>query len=432
MKHALRPILSLLPALALFSGCLSRTDTDFPSRQESSECLFAWSALETWYVFEEEVPSDPLAYLVPESLYATVSDPWTLYVSPGDAERFLSFFSSGNASGCGVFISTRFDTTYFIHFVVSGSPAQRAGLRKADTLVTINDVRATGLSPDSLFGLISGPEGGAVRFEIKRDSAVLSPITVIRGTYLAPTVFADTMENSIPYLAILEFFDSTVAGIRATADEFRTLLGGFSGTTPVILDLRGNPGGLIDQCLEVCDALLPMGTPIVRSRYKSVDESSGKSTLTDTLFRATGGDLLGSRELIVLTDGHTASAAEIVTAGLKNRGAGVFVMGDSTYGKARGQILLGTLSGGVAKITCMTLSTAGNLDYNGTGIAPDTLLGQDVEWLNYAWRRASLQAGLPVPKASASVRGLKSKANEINFNRRLMGLTGRERFRLIP
>jgi len=128
----------------------------------------------------------------------------------------------------------------------------------------------------------------------------------------------------------------------------------------------------------------------------------------------------------VLIDEGSASAAEMLTTGLKDNRSDpdhVFSMGDTTYGKARGQILGSTPAGGIVRITFMTMTTKNGVDYNQVGLPPDTLLNNDSDWLDIAWQRAHAMAGLPRAKLPAG-----SHAHDaIALNRRLLGAPRPER-----
>jgi len=244
MKKSLA--LAILTGLLLI-GCTSPTSTDFESRLDLTEYSQVYTYLKFYYFYQEELPSAPFLFSTPASLFENLSDPYTQYIDAETADSFLSFFSTENTAGLGILLRQLPDSQYVIMQVVASSPASHAGVHKGDTLISVNAIAVSGLPFDSLALLLTGRSGSAVNLELRRITGI-ETLAVVRGSFIAPTVYADTMADSIPYIGLLEFMPPPDGSTMGTSDELEAALAQtehLGSTRPTILDLRGNPGPLI-------------------------------------------------------------------------------------------------------------------------------------------------------------------------------------------
>ena len=222
---------------------------------------------------------------------------------------------SGRQSGV-IGITLNFNGDYpVITSILPASPAQRAGLLARDTVVSIDGQDAKGVTAQKASTLIRGTVGTSVKLGIRRDSSTFD-VTVARETFTSPTVVSRRLDGNVLYLRVYQF------GIN-TATDFRSqLAAGLPGAKGVVLDLRENPGGLVDAAASVLSAFIPSG------ELFSVEDHGGHKDV-----RSSSGDHPAPAiPLYVLVDANSASASEIVAGSLQERGRAKLV-GVKTFGK---------------------------------------------------------------------------------------------------
>ncbi|OGJ92176.1 MAG: hypothetical protein A2268_06490 [Candidatus Raymondbacteria bacterium RifOxyA12_full_50_37] len=423
MNKILAPVV-LCALLGLLAGCSNN-----PARpmDQADEYIFAWQALKIFYIFQSDLPSDPFTFDGPADLYASLDERWTKYYTPREANKLLSLFTTESSAGIGIFFDFEGDTL-FIRHVIENSPAEDAGLRKGDTLLAADGISLVGISTDSLFSVLSGDSAQPITFTVLRGASHLE-ITVYRGYFVAPTVITDTLDDVAAHISLFEFLDSTTYP-AGTEQELRVALAQTAAFPVTILNMRSNPGGLVDQCVKVANQFLANGDIIICSTMREYDQTLGTGATVDFIYRDTSAAGTGTRKFIILVDGYTASAAEVVTSAIKDNLASCRIMGSNTYGKARGQILMGTTAGGLVKITSMTFTTSHGIDYNLHGLAPHVQLNYDVDWIKAAQDSAHIMAGIPKRALKAPAHG-PTRAQVIELNRKMRGIPRMERIAVV-
>jgi carboxyl-terminal processing protease len=411
----------------LWTGCVNPASPDFSSQDGLDEYLSAWSWLKVYYLFQDDLPKDPFAFTDPSALYNSLPDPWTQYISASEANAFISLFSTDNEAGLGIFFQVRNGKFCIIH-VIPGSPAD-GFLIKGDTLAAVDTkIIDSTTNRDTVAAWLHGKVNTNVSVRVHRPKVPgpgativdLPPIT--RRPFTYPTVIADTLDSNVAYIALNEFLDyTTVAG--GTAAELAPLLAQTSSPFRVrILDLRGNPGGIVQQCLDVCGNFLKPGDTIVRTKMR-IEGAPGQGETVDSAFQSQGNGNEANKKIIVLVDDSTASAAEMLTAALQYNDSNAFVMGCHTYGKARGQVMASVDFGAIVRITFMAMTTAGGVDYNHVGLVPDTVMSNldKSRWLEIAHNRALDWIGVAHKTTAASIEEVSNRISDIEFNRKLNG-----------
>ncbi|MCX7726569.1 MAG: S41 family peptidase [Chitinispirillaceae bacterium] len=338
---------------------------------------FAAKALDVFFIFRERLPSNLYTFNTPQELYEYVNEPYTQFFNKEMAKMFLSALSTEQEAGIGIRIDSTYNG-YVIKDVFEGSPAEKSGLMKGDTIVRINDSSAVGLSWEKLPSLLRGDEGTEVVLRIKRGNDFRN-IIVTRGKFIAPSVFIDSVNNEVAAIILTGFFTNTTLP-GGSAEEFRVALSKTEWAKSTILDLRGNSGGYLEQCIEILGELLPPNTEIIKTheRIYNVEGDSGEEK--DSIYRTTGSGSAANRNFYILVDSNTASASEIVTYSMINR-KNVTVVGYRTYGKARGQVVLMGPDSVLAKVTNSLIIPLGDsaVSYDSIGIAPEVQIkeGED-------------------------------------------------------
>lgn len=313
-------------------------------------------------------------------MYATVSDNFTNYFSPYIAERIMNrLVYSESAAGIGADFQeivetncsefdgfcTNTSTLVFKHVYING-PADKAGVLKGDTLLMIdgreprNELHFRRL--EAVFDA-----GETIPFSIKRGEDTLA-VMITFDEYFTPTVYVDSIE-SIPVITVTEFTDTTTL-VTGTYGEFVAALEETAGATSTIIDLRGNPGGTVEHCVNMAAEMLPKNDTIITIISHTLDSITEVPYIDTTTFITEEDGIGAGRYYVLLADSNSASCAELMLAGVVSNTKSP-VVGQITYGKAIGQSYLPTIAGGLTGITSMRLMDKNWETYQKYGIVPD-------------------------------------------------------------
>lgn len=285
-------------------------------------------------------------------MVAAAGDPYTVYMDAKEASDFNNDLSGNIGGGIGAEIGLREEKPTVIR-VLKDNPAEKAGLAAGDQIVAVNDQATTGQTVDKVVGNVRGEAGTTVKISVLR-SGVPKEFTVTRSTINNPSVDSK-VENGVGTLTISRFDAQTGSLSRKAAQQFKD-----QGVKSVILDLRGNGGGYLGAAQDV--AGLWLDDKVV------VSERTGGKT-TDEL--KTGKDaILAGIPTVVLVNGGTASASEIVSGALQDYGVAK-LLGEKTFGKGSVQQVLDLGEGTVLKVTIAKWYTPKGNNINKQGIVPD-------------------------------------------------------------
>jgi carboxyl-terminal processing protease len=282
-------------------------------------------------------------------------DPYSNYYTPEEAiEIYRSIY--GEFSGIGVYIEEK-DSFINIRDTIKGAPGEKAGLKKDDLIISIDDKDIKGISVDNAQKMMQGQAGTKVKLGIKRDNKS-KPIyiEVIRDNVVINPVEYEILEDEIGYISLYEFSQSSAAEIKGVLEVFDK-----EGISKVILDLRNNPGGLLDQAIKISKHFIPAG-PIVHIKEKNKELVTHISTNKNPKYK-----------LVVLVNEHSASASEIVAGAVKDTKAGT-IIGKKTFGKGIVQSMIPLDNGGLLKMTTAVYLTPNKTSIHGIGIDPDIVV----------------------------------------------------------
>lgn len=264
-----------------------------------------------------------------------LGDPNTSYLPPDRLKR-LREATTGMYTGIGASIDTR-EGWIAVIATRPGSPAERAGVRTGDRISEVEGQSVHGWTVDEARTALRGPVGSQLKLSIERGGNRI-PLIIERGEVHTSSVSrAMMLDEQVGYLAITGFSDSTAIETSATVDSLVK-----AGATSLLMDLRGNPGGLLTQGVAVADLFLDVGQKIVSTR--------GRSVAASTVFNDKGAQRWPSLPVVLLVNNFTASAAEIVAGALQDHDRAV-VMGRPTYGKGSAQAVMQLADGGALKVT---------------------------------------------------------------------------------
>lgn len=354
MKKKTKVLLALLLSVVLFAGgCTAgfMMNNDVRDRK-----LTAMQMLVDQYFLgdTEEVDFDAGVY---KGFMNQLGDPYSVYYTQEEYNDLMED-DSGHYVGIGVVVSQNITTKeVMVTRVFKHGPAEKAGLRRYDVITEVDGIEVADKELTDVVELIRGVESDKVTLTIYRDGEKME-IESERGAVEAEMVEYQMLDEDSGYIVIYEFIETTYSQFAQAYDELTK-----AGMKNLVLDLRSNPGGLLDQVYQVADAFLPVGSVVVSTEDNKGNKEYLKAENDDTI------DI----PLVVLTDGYSASASEILAGVIKDYDLGT-LMGQKTYGKGIVQRIFPLSDGSAIKMTISKYFTP-NGDYiHGKGIEPDVVI----------------------------------------------------------
>ena len=322
----------------------------------------AWNALETHYVTtnaSSTLPSVEERVLgAIQGLAASYSDPYTIYFPPKEAKEFADNIS-GSFAGVGMEIDVK-DGVLTVVAPLKGTPAEKAGIKAGDQIVTIDGKSTDGISTDKAVTKIRGSAGTKVKFTIIRDGKALD-IEVVRDIIQVPETEDGIDEASgVYHIALYEFTSNSADLFNQAFVRFKN-----SGSNKLVIDLRGNPGGYLESAVDIASHFLPEGTTIVTEDFGGKEKNEVHTSLGYN-------DAPLGTKIVVLIDGGSASASEILAGALQDAKR-VTIIGTKSFGKGSVQTLI-DLSDGSLKITVARWITPAGHWIMDNGVTPDIIV----------------------------------------------------------
>jgi len=358
MKHGI--LIAILLAAPCGLQATTPEESPSPAAQLTLDDLRTFTdvfnQLRTNFVFE--VDDHTLLVAAIEGMVSRL-DPYSAFLDARQS-RELEDSSKGRQGGVGVRLDLR-DNRLLVDEVTPGGPADRAGIRPGDLITAVDGRPVRGRRLFESVNALGGMPGTVVTLRIKSGIRPGRELTLTREFVPVPSVEGSLLETDIAYFAINHFN-------RNSDDEFEQKLGLVQDGREaplrgIILDLRGNPGGVLRPAVEIADGFLDEGL-IVRTR--------GRYEATRLEFRAQPGQWARGTPLVLLVDEHTASAAEVLTAALQDHRR-AFVIGERTFGKGSIQSVFNLRNGSGLKLTTAHYFTPSGATLHENGIRPDLL-----------------------------------------------------------
>ncbi|HEU0152707.1 MAG TPA: S41 family peptidase [Arenimonas sp.] len=350
----------LAPAAALAEEATPAVAPEAMPLEEIQRYVAVYRAIKEAYV--EPLDDQTLMKAALRGLLADL-DPHSAYLEKEDADD-LTEQTEGAYSGVGVEIEQRPDRSLLVVAPIDGTPAQRAGLRAGDVIIAIDGQALAAEGADVASRELRGPAGSQVTVTFLRmGETAPRDLVMTRETIRVTSVSSRLLEPGYGYLRIANFQSDTGPQVLR---QLRALNAQSEGgrLTGLVLDLRSNPGGLLNAAVEAADAFLDDGL-IVRTK--------GRLTYSNASFHAKPGDLLQGAPMVVLVDAGTASAAEVLAGALRDHRRAL-LMGSRTFGKGSVQTVVPLENGDSIKLTTARYFTPSGRSIQARGIRPDEKL----------------------------------------------------------
>ncbi len=326
---------------------------DLPDNLDYSSVESLYDALKASY--DGKLDTAKLLDGIKTGLVEASGDPYTIYLNTKDAEDFNNQLS-GTFSGIGAELGQDANKNLIVVAPIAGFPAAKAGIRPQDMIVEIDGKSTSGLNVAEAVTKIRGPKGTTVKLRILRDKKQDLNFTITREDIKVPSVKHEILAGNIGYLQITQFNDDTTELSQKAAQEFKN-----KGVKGVVVDLRGNPGGLLTAAVDVSSLWLSPGDTVLQEKRDGVVVSTEVANNTNTL--------QGVPTAILINEG-SASASEIMAGALKDHGVAT-LFGVKSFGKGSVQQIKKMQGGAELKVTIARWYRPNGDNIDKKGINPD-------------------------------------------------------------
>lgn len=313
--------------------------------------------------YVEEVDASELIEAAIDGMLTSL-DPHSSYLSPDDAAA-MRVQTRGEFGGLGIEVTQE---EGFVKVVspIDGTPADEAGIEAGDFITHVDGESVLGLTLDKAVELMRGPVGSEIVITVVREGEDEPfDVSIIRDTIKLTAVRTRT-EGQTVVLRVTTFNDQTTPNLEAGLKEQIEAAGGIDNVNGIVLDLRNNPGGLLTQAIRVSDSFLESGE-IVSTRGRNPEDGER--------FNATPGDLADGKPMVVLINGGSASASEIVAGALQDHRRAI-VVGTKSFGKGSVQTVMPMRGDGAMRLTTARYYTPSGRSIQALGVSPDIVVAQ--------------------------------------------------------
>ena len=292
-------------------------------------------------------------------LAASYNDPYTMFFPPVQAKAF-SESVKGAFGGVGMEVGFK-DKIITVVSPLKNTPAAKAGLKPNDRILKINDVSTINLALDKAVGMMRGDPGTTVKITIFRESERREfEVTITRAIIQIPTIETE-FKNGVFIIRLFSFTESSASKFQDALKEFQKYQ-----TTKMIVDLRGNPGGYLESAVDIASFFLPEGKVVV--------SEEGNRHLDNKIYRSKGFNVFNDKlQAVVLIDGGSASASEILAAALRDHNKAI-LLGEKSFGKGSVQELVEITKDTSLKVTIARWLTPSGFSISNGGLTPDIIV----------------------------------------------------------
>lgn len=335
-----------------FNNRYATENGSLPSQLDYSSVNQVYNSLRDNY--DGKLTTKQLLNGLKEGLADSTKDPYTEYFTAAEAKQFDDQLNN-TFSGIGAELGKDKDGNLVVVAPIAGQPADKAGLKTGDIITSINGRSTAGMAIEEAVVKIRGKAGTVVALGLVRDSKALT-LKITRQNIQVPSVDWKILSGNIGYIDIRTFGDDTSTLMNKAANELHD-----AGVSGIVLDLRGNPGGLLSAAVSTASQWLPEGKTILQEKRGNVVVDS---------YSSTGRHQLVGVPTVVLIDGGSASASEI-TAGALHDNKVAYLIGEKSYGKGVVQQIINFDDGSELKVTVASWYRPNGQNINKKGITPD-------------------------------------------------------------
>ena len=361
-------ILPITSVSAVQSSLEKVNDTkNFKKVLEVREMLYRW--------YDGEIDDSKLAEGAIKGMVSSLGDQYTYYMNGKEFSDFKEK-SQGNYMGIGIQVAVK-DGKIVVISPIQGGPAEKAGIKTGDIILKVNGEPVSGNELDKAVSMMKGTTKENIKLTLYREGKGEFDVDVMRDTIKTVNVKSEMLKGDIGYIEVLAFDEGT-------AKDFETQLKALEekGMKGLILDLRGNPGGFMKECVDLVSNFVPKDKVIVSTidKYGNKEESVSK------------GGIAQGMPLVVLIDGGTASASEIVAGAIRDYDLGTLV-GTTSFGKGIVQVVLDKIGqekdGTALKVTISKYYTPNGENIHKKGIGPDVTVEYPKELKEKTYSRST-------------------------------------------
>lgn len=321
--------------------------------------------------YDGEIDDNQLLEAAIKGMTSSLNDPYTVFMNKEEYKSFVEQ-SEGHFVGIGAQLGIKEDKPTVVA-PIEGSPAETAGLKAGDIILKVDDKDISGLSLDAIVGMVRGEQGVSVKITVLRNEKDTMDINIVRDVIKVVTVKGEIVDGNIGYIQIASFDEDVAKDFKEKIVELKA-----QGMKGMILDLRGNPGGFLNEAVEVASQFIGKGKVVTYTIDKYGKKNESKSV---------GGEAEGM-PLTILIDGGSASASEVVTGALRDYEAGT-IIGTTSFGKGIVQQLIQLNNGDAGlKVTTSKYYTPNGENIHKIGIKPNIEVAIPDEMLQKDYNRS--------------------------------------------
>ena len=362
LKGALYGALTMFMAALLVLAGLTATGkislhTDAISAGTSRKAAEIQNIIEKQFLYGDDVKNEDLQDMSLKGYVAGLGGPYSVYYDKEETEELLDS-TEGKYAGIGALMAQDQETLEItVQEVYKDTPAEEAGMKEGDVLLSVDGDDVTGMSLSEVVDLVKGEENTKVSVTVRRAGGNVD-LEMTRKIVETQTVETEMKDGGVGYLKITEFDTVTYEQFQNGLESLEE-----AGMTGLVVDLRDNPGGNLDTVCQILDLLLPEGT-IVYTEDKNGERVDTKTSDEEHQF---------TKPMAVLVNGGSASASEVFSGAVQDYGIGT-IIGTQTYGKGIVQTLYSLSDGSCLKLTTAQYFTPDGRNIHGEGITPDIVL----------------------------------------------------------
>ena len=338
--------------------------TDLGSSSTTAYLKKIKRAIDKYYLWNDQINEEDLEEGAIQGYVQGLGDKYTEYIPKDDMEEYTENIT-GSFVGIGIYmIADEKSDKVIVYYPIPGSPAEEIGIKSGDKIIKVNNIEYTAEDFDTISDYIKGEEGTKVNIVIERDGKQIE-FNITRKKINTNPIIIKKLDNDIGYLNLPSFDDGTSEDFKEKVQELKN-----QGAKSLIIDIRNNGGGIVDEATKIADYILEKGDTII-----STIDNTGNKEVTFSEHKP-----IFDMPIVILVNENTASASEILSAALQEYNKAI-VVGTKTYGKGVIQTFFTLSDGSGLKITTAEYYTPKGNTINKVGVTPNEVvdLPEDVE-----------------------------------------------------